>query len=170
MELLGLLILCFYILSNLFPILVSHNVHGLLYLYDDYIRFGPLNNVNCFSFENYLQIIKNQIRKPGKPQEQLINRYNENPMFSVQNKNATKPTEKISPLEPHNKGPTLNGVSCISQFAKIKINDVTLTVKSRSTANCYFVSYNNEVVEIHNIIQTLSDKYVILGHTFISSD
>lgn len=150
--------------------LISHNVHGLLHLYDDYLKFGPLNNVNCFSFENYMQIIKHQIRKPGRPLKQLINRYNENPMFSLQNKNSSIPTAKILALEPHKKGPILNSVPCVTQFAKLKINDAILKIKSVSTANCYFISSSNEVVEIHNIVHTLDNKYVILGHTFKATD
>ena len=33
---------------------VSYNVHSIIHLADDYEKWGPLDNVSCFPFENYL--------------------------------------------------------------------------------------------------------------------
>jgi len=33
---------------------LSHNVHGLLHLCDDYSKFGPLDNFSCFPYENFM--------------------------------------------------------------------------------------------------------------------
>jgi len=57
--------------------LISHNIHGLLHLCDDYAKFGPLDQCSTFPFENYMGVLKNMIRKPHKPLEQIVNRYNE---------------------------------------------------------------------------------------------
>lgn len=56
---------------------VSHNVHSLLHVVDDYVKYGPLDNCSCFPFENYMKVLKKMIRKHEKPLEQIINRYNE---------------------------------------------------------------------------------------------
>jgi len=56
---------------------VSHNIHGLLHLCDDYQYFGPLDNCSAFVFENYMKYLKSKVRKNEKPLEQLINRYSE---------------------------------------------------------------------------------------------
>lgn len=40
------------------PYFISYNVHGLLHLIDDYKYFGPLDNINCFPFENYMKNLK----------------------------------------------------------------------------------------------------------------
>lgn len=48
-----------------------------MHLVDDTREFGSLNNFNAFCFENYLQKIKNMLRKSEKPLEQLIKRVNE---------------------------------------------------------------------------------------------
>ncbi|CAI6376196.1 unnamed protein product [Macrosiphum euphorbiae] len=56
---------------------VSHNVHGILHLCDDYQHFGPLDNCSAFVFENYMKNLKSKVRKNEKPLEQLINRYSE---------------------------------------------------------------------------------------------
>jgi len=57
--------------------LISHNIHGLTHICDDYINFGPLDQCSTFPFENYMGILKRMLRKPDKPLEQIINRYNE---------------------------------------------------------------------------------------------
>lgn len=55
--------------------LISHNIHGLLHLCD--AKFGPLDQCYTFPFENFVSVLKNMIRKPHKPLEQIVNRYNE---------------------------------------------------------------------------------------------
>lgn len=42
---------------------VSHNVHGLLHLCDDYEQYGPLDNCSSFLFENYLKELKSFVKK-----------------------------------------------------------------------------------------------------------
>lgn len=38
--------------------LVSHNSHALLHIVNDYKRFGPLDNISAFPFENYMKSLK----------------------------------------------------------------------------------------------------------------
>jgi len=33
---------------------LSHNIHALLHLCDDYSKFGPLDNCSCFPYENFM--------------------------------------------------------------------------------------------------------------------
>lgn len=56
---------------------ISHNVHSLLHITDDYVKYGPLDNCSCFPFENYMKILKQMIRKNDKPLQQIIKRYDE---------------------------------------------------------------------------------------------
>jgi hypothetical protein len=42
---------------------ISHNIHSLLYIVDDYKRFGPLDSCNYFPFENYMQFLKSAVRR-----------------------------------------------------------------------------------------------------------
>lgn len=37
---------------------ISHNVHGLLHIVDDYNNFGPLDNISCFPFEDFMKTLK----------------------------------------------------------------------------------------------------------------
>lgn len=59
------------------PYLISYNVHGLLHLIDDYKRFGPLDNISCFPFENFMKILKKKVKKHEKPLQQVVKRYHE---------------------------------------------------------------------------------------------
>lgn len=56
---------------------VSHKVHGLLHLCDDYDNYGPLDNCSSFLFENYMKELKSLVKKPDKPLQQVVNRYSE---------------------------------------------------------------------------------------------
>ncbi|CAI6370216.1 unnamed protein product, partial [Macrosiphum euphorbiae] len=57
--------------------LISHNIHGLTHICEDYVRFGPLDTCSAFPFENYMCSLKRMLRKPNKPLEQVVNRYKE---------------------------------------------------------------------------------------------
>lgn len=46
---------------------ISHNIHGLLHIVDDYRKFGHLDKCSCFPFENYMRILKKMVRKHEKP-------------------------------------------------------------------------------------------------------
>lgn len=56
---------------------ISHNVHSLLHLVDDNMKYGSLDNCSCFPFENYMKILKKMIRKHDNPLQQIIKRFDE---------------------------------------------------------------------------------------------
>lgn len=56
---------------------VSHNVHGVLHLCDDYVKYGALDACSTFPFENYMKQLKKMLRKHEKPLQQVIRRYKE---------------------------------------------------------------------------------------------
>ena len=57
---------------------MSYNVHCLIHLAMDAKRYGHLDRVSAFTFENMLKNIKNMLRKPGAKLVQVINRCFEN--------------------------------------------------------------------------------------------
>uniref|UniRef100_A0A182PWM3 Uncharacterized protein n=1 Tax=Anopheles epiroticus TaxID=199890 RepID=A0A182PWM3_9DIPT len=56
---------------------VSSNVHNLLHVYEEVVKFGPLETLAAYPFENALQQIKCLMRNGWKNLEQAINRLSE---------------------------------------------------------------------------------------------
>jgi hypothetical protein len=51
---------------------VSYNVHSLVHLPDDYMKWGSLDTVSCFQFESYLgQYVKGRLTGRNRPLEQV---------------------------------------------------------------------------------------------------
>lgn len=52
-----------------------YNVHGLLYVPDDVLKFGCFDHDSCFNFEAFLFILKHLVRSGRHPLKQAVNRY-----------------------------------------------------------------------------------------------
>ena len=58
---------------------VTYNVHSAIHLYEDYKNFGTLEQINCFNFESYLELLKGSVRSDYQPFQQMCYRaYYEN--------------------------------------------------------------------------------------------
>jgi hypothetical protein len=55
---------------------LSYNVHSVIHLVDDYLKFGPLDNISCFPFENYLGMLKERLTGRNRVLEQLVKHLN----------------------------------------------------------------------------------------------
>lgn len=53
---------------------LTYNFHCLTHLHSDSLNFGSLENINAFKFENYLQILKKQVKLKRNVTTQLYNR------------------------------------------------------------------------------------------------
>lgn len=53
---------------------ISHNVHGLIHVYDDIQIFGNFSRYSAFPFESFLQSLKKLPRKHEKPLQQIVKR------------------------------------------------------------------------------------------------
>jgi hypothetical protein len=61
--------------SNLYGShLITYNVHSLIHLPMFVLIHGPLNNFNCFPYENYLYDIKKSIKSIKHPLQEICNR------------------------------------------------------------------------------------------------
>ena len=57
--------------------MVSYNVHSLIHLADDVKRYGALDNVSCFEFENHLGKLKKMVHRAQDPVAQVTRRIRE---------------------------------------------------------------------------------------------
>ncbi|CAI6372829.1 unnamed protein product [Macrosiphum euphorbiae] len=129
---------------------MSHNVHGLLHIVDDYKQFGPLDELSSFPFENYMKSLKKMVRKHKKPLEQVIKRYQE--LLEFSNKPPISnllPHNSIEYKKPHNNGPILGNVT--SQFQIVIVN-YDVKIKTNSITDC-FIGFSKEgILHIYKVL------------------
>ncbi|XP_025408468.1 uncharacterized protein LOC112682162 [Sipha flava] len=146
---------------------MAPNIHGLLHLVDDYDRFGSLDNCCTFSFKNYMKVLKSMIRKPDKPLEQVIIRYNEGEKSTSNLKkkcDSMKNSEGLL-IGQHNKGPLINNLVTNPQFSTLILGNYKL--KTNVDADSYFCINNNEIVKLINIgHSTNTGNIVLIGREF----
>jgi len=113
---------------------ISHNIHSLLHLCDDYKNYGPLDNCSCFPFENFMQVLKKMVRSNAKPLEQVIKRYEEYLTFNNSHHENLSTTCNTDFRKPHTDGPLIQDCSS-PQFKIYSGNNVLINIKS--SANCF---------------------------------
>ena len=62
---------------------IVYNVHSLNHLAADAKKFGSLDGISAFPFENYMKYLKRRVRKPDLPLQQVINRVHEHSMHTI---------------------------------------------------------------------------------------
>lgn len=138
---------------------ISHNIHGLLHVVDDYERYGPLDNCSAFPFENYMQTLKSFIRKPDKPLEQVVLRYQERgQLIKIAKINSTN-KDKHALVGHHVNGPLIFNTKS-PQYNTLILNNFKF--KSKIEADSYFCTNKNEIVKLINIAHSLETHQVIL--------
>lgn len=113
-----------------------------------------------------MQILKNMIRKPEKPLQQIARRYGEiKTTYSNYNKNTNNDLELVA-TSLHVKGPLPE--NCINPQYKV-IKSVTFTIKiTRNADNCCILK-NGDIFEIQNIATCRETrKLMIIGRQLIS--
>ncbi|CAI6361869.1 unnamed protein product [Macrosiphum euphorbiae] len=143
---------------------ISHNIHGLIHLYDDYKKFGCLDQVSCFKFENYMSQLKKMVRKQDKPLQQVVRRYQEHSIQIVNNTNLNdQPIFEMSHIE----GPLIDGTDS-PQFKVLILEK--MKIKIHSDADSYVgININGAlyIIKIVNICYSVHLKRaIVLGRKF----
>jgi len=143
--------------------LLSHNIHGLLHLYDDYQQFGPLDNCSSFLFENYMKELKSLVRKADQQLQQVINRYSEiNSINRKESFDLINYNEKPELKHPPTNGPITKKING-QQYYTLILSKFKINVKF--SKDCTILTKNGEVVKCFNIIQT-SDEILLIGKKY----
>ncbi|KYN09202.1 hypothetical protein ALC57_18695 [Trachymyrmex cornetzi] len=140
---------------------ISHNVHGLIHVYDDIQIFGNFSRYSAFPFENFLQSLKNLPRKHEKPLQQIVKRIKEldRTFYSKEQVNQ----ENFSYKQEHFEGPVPNQNI---QFKKLILEKILFNIGSLSDSFCYLT--NGNIMKIENIL-VKKDIYVY-GRIFLESN
>lgn len=143
---------------------ISHNVHNLLHICDDYEKYGPLDNCSAFCFENYMKELKSFLRKSDKPLQQVINRYYEKCSSNkLNNSSDHNIIEKPILNYTHTSGPLLENITRF-QYYSYSFNNIKLNLKKEKDS--YFLSIDNQVIKCLNIVQDNSNDILLIGKHF----
>jgi hypothetical protein len=105
---------------------MTHNLHSMNHICDEAERIGlPLDRFSAFPFENFLGIMKKQVKSPNHIAVQLVNKLN---MLIERDFNLNDAEDKL-----------------ILQGKGFKINNVIFSTKSK---NAFVLLINGEVAEI----------------------
>ena len=145
---------------------VSYNVHNLLHLAKDVLKFGKLSNFSAYPFENYMRYLKMFINKFENPLPQLVKRVIEKNHYFDRNSNEKvrqTADEKISFKLPHSLGPLPRG--CLgNQFRLVKFGPWTLSNKD---PDCCVYLQDGSIVLIRNFVRCFSAVEIIVGQKFL---
>lgn len=137
----------------------NHNVHGLSHLYEDVLNHGPLDRFSAFRFENFMQLVKHDVRKPGSILTQLSNRIIERENVSKEYCNSDIGFNR---LKKGDKIPPLGSES--PEYSKYEHNG--LKIDTTKLSDTYFGTTSKDVIKIENIA-TKFGRTVLIGRKFL---
>lgn len=136
------------------PEFVVYNVHCLVHLGEDVRKFGNLDKVSCFPFENFLGKVKKCVRKPQVILQQITNRMNEGYFMPHIPKKVVGTIAKE-----HTSGPMLASLISYKQYKELYMADFTIKISTGD--NC--ISYEGgHVALVRNICSNGSDFSLII--------
>lgn len=127
--------------------MVVFNVHNVIHLADDARKYGSLDNVSAFCFENFLGKMVKLVRKPNKPLEQLIRRMLEQNINCVNSPTVCQSSDSVPAREYHGGFVPRNFESC-RQYKQITVNGALISVYSGN--NC--VNFGGRIALVRNIL------------------
>lgn len=130
---------------------LSHNFHNLCHLRDDAVLHGPLDKFSAFKYENFMQTLLRDIRKPDKILQQIYKRHRErqaSPLDMI--KKDFKPVKS-------NDNTLVCGLSG-TQYSKIRYKKMVINTKNNGD-NCFLI--RDRVMIIENIILKNKNYFLV---------
>ena len=138
---------------------VTYNVHCLIHLAEDVMRFGPLDRYSSFPFENNMKSVKAMLRKHECILAQIVRRIIEEEKNSI--KKRTMSSGKTVLKQKHASGPIMS-TGTGKQYRVLQYKSVTL--KCDDANNCVILK-DDTVVQILNIVEN-NNTVSIIGKQF----
>jgi len=111
------------------PEFLSYVTHCLLHLVDDVRRFGPLDEISMFPYENNMTYFRKACRKPHQHLQQIAKRREEKLKVGSKNKSCTR--KAMRPSQPW-VSPVVFSISSGSrQFQVLDMEKFRISVKDR---------------------------------------
>jgi len=134
---------------------IVYNVHALVHIANDVSKFGPLDRISAFPFENSLRKLKMLVRKSHLPLQQLVMRVTEQQQQGGQT-TATIKLDGVSCHKPHCNGPVPRLYESAVQYSVYKSR--SCVIKLTTNNNC-ILTKNGEVGRVQNILKINSDIF-----------
>lgn len=151
---------------------IGSNIHNLIHIFDDVNRFGNLNEISTYEFENALGKMKRCVRRCDRPIEQVAKRISES-FFAEK----IKWNDEIT-FKPFVKHLIPNG-SNIEYYQEIKFKP-NVVLSTRKHGDKFFFTHSNEIVEMLHVVRSdnsfsiignsLKQKEIFFTHPFSSSN
>lgn len=119
-----------------------YNVHCLVHLANEAKKFGSLDNISAFPFENFLSKLKKMVRKPTFPLAQIIRR------LSEQTESQKDPKTYPHLSKPHSNGPVHERLVNGCQYQKVETERHVFKMNSKD--GC--VRIDGKICLITNIV------------------
>lgn len=132
-----------------------YNVHSLIHLADDAKKYGALDNVSAFPFENYLGKLKKMVRRPQDPVSQIVRRIHERKCNSLKLFTSYTPVRGMSQL--HVCGPVPEQrpfEGDYQQYKQCQLQNIVISCSQGD--NCFRLS--GRVVLVKNILVSCMSK------------
>jgi len=138
---------------------VVYNVHSLSHVVDDVKRFGVLDNISAFPFENHLRYLKKLVKRPSLPLNQIVSRIAEQDHFVVSGK--LLPRDMMQLCGEHHFGPLPHGIqsAVVTQYQMLKLKQFVIR-RTTSSDSC-FVFNSGDIGLVRNIVKKDGEIYVV---------
>lgn len=141
---------------------IVSNIHNLVHVYDEVQRFGNLNTISSYKFENYLGHLKARIQTCGAPLEQIARRLIEE--ASCQKVGKVNPN--LEQWRPVLKYPLdVRSKSNFVAYKYIQMNpSVFLSIKK--IGDCFLFTKDKQIVKMNHAVHSI-DGYFISGEPIL---
>jgi hypothetical protein len=128
-------------------------VHNVVHFADDAVKYGALDDVSAFCFENFLGRLVRLIKKPNQPLEQLVRR-----LLEQKHTNTDKTVLSQTGLsEEHHSKNVPSSLGLCRQFKQVTVNGISISVKPGN--NC--IAMGNDIVVVRNIVVKNEEIFLI---------
>lgn len=134
-----------------------YNMHSLIHIADDVARFGPLDTISCFPFENHLRSLKKLVRKAEMPLQQIVRRISEQSAWR-----SLTPLPAVNFVyAKHESGPVPDDVKSLPDLTQYKKLNLPGFKLNTTVKDGIILLKNGDVAVVQNILVSRSDTYIV---------
>ena len=139
--------------------MLVYNVHSLVHIVQDVKRFGSLDNISAFPFENFLGKLKKIVRRPQHPVPQIVRRIGERQHMVANRKDKRKSRNEsvVQHKKPHLSGPLPRHYSHCMQYKQYCGSETFIS--SSVGDNCF--QLGERIVLVRNILKSNETHVVV---------